>query len=235
MSTRSGRGATIHLLPDSGGVPQPIGPDSVPFQAAPDWHPDGLRLAFSGGPNPLLTDLYVIGADGSDLRRLTFGGQMDRCPQWSPDGTRLLFLRGNDQLRFLDVATGVVSPILPEGVEGQCADWSPDGHRIVFASGPDRQLPTLEEAASWTRRLELFLLDLNSGELTHLPQAGPVSNYPRFSADGRSVVFQGSVPPGTSPKDQFAPSDSEIYVIRVDGTGLRRLTENTILDAHPAW
>ncbi len=37
--------------------------------------------------------LYVIGTDGSGLRRLTNGPADDAMPSWSPDGTRIVFVR----------------------------------------------------------------------------------------------------------------------------------------------
>ena len=54
------------------------------------WSPDGGRLAFDAvrGAN---FDLYVVGADGSNLRRLTTSPAVDARPEWSPTGDRLVF------------------------------------------------------------------------------------------------------------------------------------------------
>jgi hypothetical protein len=64
------------------------------------WSPDGSRLLFWGNPGGVEresnaereTDIYVIDADGSGLRRITDGGE-NRWPAWSPDGTRIAFVR----------------------------------------------------------------------------------------------------------------------------------------------
>ena len=47
---------------------------------------------------------------------------------------------------------------------------------------------------------------------------------PAFSPDGERIVFAKGLDAGR-----------EVYVIKVDGTGLVRLTTNETSDAHPSW
>jgi len=218
-----------------------VGPDDIPFQAAPDFSPDGARIVFAGGrfdAGSPETDLYVMGVDGSGLRRLTDFASFISCPRWSPDGERILFSKDMDELLVIEVASGEISEVLPPEVEGNCGDWSPDGSRLAFASGPDRQLPTLEEMmANPLFPMEIFVFDLGGGELTHLPQAGPQSNYPRWARDGRRIVFQGHIPPGGTREPGFTPTPdvSELYVVEANGSDVRRLTSNALMDVHPNW
>ena len=57
----------------------------------PVWSPLGDRLAFvstEGGND----DIYVIGVDGKDQRRLTLNQwEWDKHPSWSPDGSQIVF------------------------------------------------------------------------------------------------------------------------------------------------
>lgn len=71
---------------------------SPPSMSASDaaWSPDGRRIAFVGsGIRPSLCTLsavYVIGADGSGLRRISrFSIDPMVEPTWSPDGHRVAF------------------------------------------------------------------------------------------------------------------------------------------------
>ncbi len=62
----------------------------------PRWSPDGERIVFSsnrdGDPkNENSGEIYVMNADGSDVRRLTRYGFGAFRPSWSPDGKRMVF------------------------------------------------------------------------------------------------------------------------------------------------
>jgi TolB protein len=73
--------------------------------AQPAWSPDSRRLAFVsyadangrtcvGGQCAANGEIYVVGADGSGLRRVTTSKADDAHPTWSPDGRRVAFSSG---------------------------------------------------------------------------------------------------------------------------------------------
>lgn len=121
----------------------------------PAWSPDGTRIAFRGvapgGGTP--RSLYIVGADGSDLRLVADGepdtdvdlpsGYRPRgvyTAVWSPDGQRIALVRevvrserplkfGSDA-QVLDLETGTVRTVLKDAV-GPLV-WSPDGTELLF-------------------------------------------------------------------------------------------------------
>jgi Tol biopolymer transport system component len=78
-----------------------------------------------------------------------------------------------------------------------------------------------------TENKALFVLDRDGRHRHRVPSAQPRPYIAGFagSPDGRRIAFMGSRPAGTS----------EIYVVNVDGTGIRQLTDNHEPDEYPAW
>jgi TolB protein len=64
-------------------------PESVDWY--PAWSPDGRKIAFCSNRDGHY-EIYVMNADGSDLRRLTWSSGSCQ-PTWSPDGTKIAFCR----------------------------------------------------------------------------------------------------------------------------------------------
>lgn len=95
------------------------------FDESPDWSPDGRTIAFVRR-TPGGSGIYLVGADGKGLRRLTGGSS----PSWSPDSRQLVFSAGG---RVLTIGAGGRSRLdLGAGTE---PNWSPDGSTILFLHG----------------------------------------------------------------------------------------------------
>jgi len=113
----------------------------------PSWSPDGRQLVFTGYDGGL-SDLFIVNANGTDLRRLTNDKYADLHPVWSPDGRTIAFatdrgpntdfttLRiGNMRIATYDVASGRIE-VLPGMDVGKnvSPQWSPDGQGLAFVS-----------------------------------------------------------------------------------------------------
>ncbi|HEX6652860.1 MAG TPA: hypothetical protein VF072_08965 [Thermoleophilaceae bacterium] len=84
--TSPGEGG-IHVVGEDG-IPRQI----VPRGSSPDWSPQGDRLVFRRRTGHHWA-LFVVGADGSGLRRLLATRDRLASPVWSPDGERIAFLQ----------------------------------------------------------------------------------------------------------------------------------------------
>src|SRR5216110_441986 len=113
----------------------------------PSWSPDGKQLVFTGYDGGV-TDLFVVGADGTNLHRLTNDKYADLQPSWAPDGKTIAFAtdRGAatdfDGLKFgnmrialfhLDKGTIDVLGHMDQGKNINPA-WAPDGKSLAFVS-----------------------------------------------------------------------------------------------------
>jgi Tol biopolymer transport system component len=125
-----------------------------------DFSPDGERLVFlhsvdrANGAGDRISGLFVIGVDGSNLRRITPNGmELDVFNgRWSPIGNHILFVASSDpnhrrtiwevdadgsRLHKLPIAGCGGSVSDPRSVDCSFPGWSPDGAKIVFTRATD--------------------------------------------------------------------------------------------------
>jgi TolB protein len=126
----------------------------VPFQAGePSWSPDGDRIAFTRAFSIDTSDVYVVDADGSNLRRLTRRSRRSpgsNSPAWSPDGSVIAFVRWPDQhndlytgaeIYLVDAAGGRprrVTSSPPDSPGDFGPAWSPDRSASRSSASPPK-------------------------------------------------------------------------------------------------
>jgi Tol biopolymer transport system component len=191
---------------------------------SPAWSPDGSEIAFAseqgyGGA------VWIVGVDGNGLRRLTPGPAPAFQPAWSPDGKKIAFISRSEENWDLFVIRADGSQIqnlanTPDRHEGGPA-WSPDGGEILFDA--------LKEG-HW----EIYVMGADGTNERQLTDNTAMDARPAWSPDGKEIVFHSTRDFGAD-GDTEDYSAVEIYVMRVDGTGMRRLTDNGFFDAHPDW
>ncbi len=108
----------------------------------PQISPDGKKIAYVVSTSNLEkgtsnSDIFVMNADGSNIRQLTFSEKGDSYPRWSPDGKWLMFLstrKDGPQIWLMPTVFGELKQLtrISTGVSNPI--WSPDGKYIVFAT-----------------------------------------------------------------------------------------------------
>jgi Tol biopolymer transport system component len=193
--------------------------------SSPAWSPDGKQFAYGSAPaNPNDVGLYVSNVDGSSRARLIPG---PTSAAWSPDWSRVAFsnLRtiylmkpdGSD-LRQLTQPGPKTSDAWPA--------WSPDGTSIAFK----RQFP---DEASWSG-LQIVNAD-GSGTHGLTEHAYGIDAF-AWSPDGTVIAFVGIVPIAIWPiPQQRIEYSGDLYLIKADGSGLRRMTDLGTVLGTPAW
>jgi TolB protein len=177
-----------------------------------------LSLSGSGGVIAFTSErdgdaeIYVMNADGSDQRRLTFDPAYDAWPTWSPDGSQIAFTSdrgGSPGIYLMDADGGNVRPVTDDdGADSFWPEWSPDGSQIAF---PSRR----------HGNLELCLLDVDSGLLQQLTDTPGHEDFPAWSPDGSQILFSR------------IEGDEGTYLMDAQGGTERQLLDYPILE--PAW
>ncbi len=110
--------------------------------ADPQISPDGKNIAFTVTESNLAegkskTEVYLMDADGNNMRKLTDNPAADYHPRWSPDGKSILFLstrHDGPQAWLLPLDGGEPTQITHFTTGVSDAVWTCDGKHIVFTS-----------------------------------------------------------------------------------------------------
>jgi len=220
----------------------------------------GQGIVFGDGTGEE-TDLFVVQADGSGLRRLTHDGGSGAA-SWSPDGSKIVFAR-YEQTQTSDLF--VMNPLGSEvtrltetpGISEAEARWSPDGSKIAFE-------------ASGIGQDGVYVMDANGSNVVRLTAPEMDSSSPDWSPDGSQLVFDVTPTPtategpggiieiwimdadggdphpivGDGASGNYEPRwspggdlivftrDRDVYIVRPDGTGLKNLTPQAGADVY---
>lgn len=153
--------------------------------SSPSWSPDGSKLCFEGVEKSGFSDLYTVDRVSGKLVRLTSDLYEDRDPAFSADGKAIIFAsdrgqfgaEGYTNLYRMNLADRQVTPLTQGPQKDLYPSLSPDGRWIIYASnrGEGTDIYVLDEALKPHRITKLLT------GVTH----------PRFSADGKKIVFSG--------------------------------------------
>jgi Tol biopolymer transport system component len=176
------------------------------FDYNPSFSPDGKWIVFTSERNGSgEADLYRVHVDGSGLERLTDDPALDDQAAFSPDGNQIAFVssRGahNASIWILDLKTrkarnltGAPALQAPAGKMNGFfrPSWSPDGEWIAFSS--DRNFdfkPHVYPSPGWEhpQELSIYVIRHDGSELRRLTPAGVSDGSPKWSPDGKRIVF----------------------------------------------
>jgi TolB protein len=114
--------------------------DANAIDTSPSYSPTGAEIAFEsdrGGSQ----QIYVMDANGSEPRRISFGSGRYSTPVWSPRGDYIAFTKQANGA----FAIGVMKPdgsgerILTEGFHNEGPTWAPNGLFLMFFRDPGGQ------------------------------------------------------------------------------------------------
>ncbi len=200
----------------------------------PSFNATGDKFVITGRPvaPPLGATLQIVNA-GTNKADVIYSDEKRNvmAPSWTPSGDKILFgigvynlffngfngvvlksedrTEGGAQIAMVN-ADGTGFHEVTSGVNNNgFPSMAPDGKRFVYRSfGPDGE--------------GLRIMNLETKAVTKLTEG--YDNFPLWSPRGDLIMFS-----------RAAKGDYEIYTIKPDGTGVKRLTFSRGNDAHMGW
>jgi TolB protein len=163
----------------------------------------------------LNSDIYIMNADGSGLKRITREPTLDRMPSWSPDGTKIAFMK--DERAIQEPETRDIYTIRVDGTDlRQLTDEGLDEYPAWSTGGKTVAFSRLTEANG-----RIYSVNAQGGGLRKLtdPSQGFWDSEPSWSPDSTKIAFTRV--PGKR------PNRPDVFTMNSDGTNTRKLTAKT--------
>jgi Tol biopolymer transport system component len=225
---------SIIVVGAGGGQPAMLFHDDSRSALAPAVSPSGRQIAFGIGrffqsvQGKAIADIALVDADGGHLQLLTDGTGNFGLPSWSPDGRQLVYRAaggGQDGLYIMDIASRGTRHVPGTGAKDNFPAWSPRGDLISFTSNRDGDY-------------EIYTVHPDGSDLKRLTHRPGNDAHNSWSPDGAWIAFTSA---SGGFKDEavlhaFNPQPyGDLYVMRADGSDVRRLTDNQFEEGTPAW
>jgi Tol biopolymer transport system component len=183
-------------------------------------------------------DIYTVGRDGKDLKRLTNYGVYTAEGVLSPDGKRIVFTSlkdGDLDIYTMNVdGTDVRKLTTTPGYDGG-PWWSPDGKKIAYRAwhptNPDSlksYYDLLKQRMIRPNRMELFVMNADGSDQKQITNLGGANFGPSWTPDGTHIIFSSN---HRNPRSR----NFDLFIVGMDGSGLERITTHEDFDGFPMF
>jgi Tol biopolymer transport system component len=189
-------------------------------------------------------DIFTADEDGSGLRKITDNPLYDAEPVVSADGKQIVFgsQRDNDFDIYLMNSDGTNLRRLTDRTGYDGGPWfSPDNTKIAWRAWHPE---TEDEKALWKDCMEknyivavpldIWVMNADGTDKRRIVRNKATNWAPSWHPDGKRLIFSSNMDDWHEDLGKFG-HNFELYLVNIDGTGLERLTFNTVFDSFPMF
>jgi tricorn protease len=170
-------------------------------------------------------DLWIVGRDGGDARRLTSAIGVETDPTFSPDGTQVAFTGeydGNQDVYVVPAAGGVPRRLTYHPGPDVALGWTPDGKKILFRS---------LRASYYHVANQLYTIPVEGGFPTQL--ALPIGEQASFSPDGTHLAYVPHPQWQAAWKRYRGGQTTPIWIANLADSSIERIPRDNSNDFYP--
>jgi tricorn protease len=171
-------------------------------------------------------DLWIVGREGGEARRLTSGVGRETEPYFSPDGTLVAFTGeydGNVDVYVVEATGGVPRRLTWHPAEDHVTGWTPDGQSVLFHS----------TRTSFQYFEKLFTIPLTGGLAQELPLPRAVQG--AYSPDGRRLAYVPINQWQRAWKRYRGGQTTPVWIADLVDSAVEAVPRENSNDACPAW
>ncbi len=187
--------------------------DANEFEAV--FSHNGTEIVFVSDMDTHTKSIWLMKQDGSGRIMLTNPEGENRHPDFSPDDEHIVFSSSRDgdfEIYLMDTEDGGnLFKITDNDIPDIEPRFSPDGSVILYSSNQ-----------RGIRSKDLIAFNRETGTIKNITEESRfINQHARFSPNGKQVVFEAS--------------DGEVYLVDIDGTNLKNLTNDPHWDCAPEF
>ena len=172
-------------------------------------------------------DLWIVGREGGEARRLTSTPAVESDPYLSPDGQSLAFTSnrsGAPSVYVMPAEGGDPRRLTWNPAPAFARGWTPDGKAVLFASS--RSTGPVGYNRLWT-------VPLDGGPATLLPE--PMAMRGAFSPDGKRIVVDRVSRWDVEFRNYRGGQNTPLTILDLASLAETRLPNERTTDVYPVW